>query len=41
MNVAALPEVEARHTPEALEREIRAFENAIREFKSGAMSEDE
>ena len=41
MTVAALPEVEARHTPDALEREIVAFEEAIREFQSGSLSEDE
>ena len=41
MTVGVLPEVEARHTPDALEREIVAFEEAIREFQSGSLSEDE
>src|SRR5277367_6602242 len=41
MTAAALPEVEALHTPDALEREIVAFEEAIREFQAGTLSEDE
>jgi len=41
MSVAALTEVEERHSREAIEAEIVRFEERIRELQSGAITPEQ
>lgn len=41
MSVTALPEVEERHTREAIEAEISRFEERVQQLRSGAITEEQ